>query len=246
VLAERACPRIRIRLMKKRVLVVDDEEQMRRALRRNLTARGYDVTTAANGEEGLDLAAACPPDVILLDLLMPVLDGLEFTRRIREWSQVPIIILSARGEEQAKVQALDLGADDYVTKPFGLEEVLARIRSALRRAGIQAEGDAPPGATFTTGELHIDFHRRVVTLRGEEVRLTPTEYALLKYLVDNADRVLTHNMLLKAVWGNRYGAQPEYLRVFISQLRHKIEADTSRPRYILTEPGVGYRFRTGE
>ncbi len=231
--------------MKKRVLVVDDEEQVQRALRRNLTARGYEVTTASNGEEALDLAADQEPDVVVLDLMMPILDGLEFTRRIREWSQVPIIVLSARGEEQAKVQALDLGADDYVTKPFGLEELLARIRSALRRAGLQVD-HSPRGAAFTAGDLHVDFHRRVVTMRGEEVRLTPTEYDLLKYMVLNADRVLTHNMLLKAVWGNRYGAEPEYLRVFVSQLRRKIEPDSSRPRYILTEPGVGYRFRSEE
>lgn len=173
------------------------------------------------------------------------MDGLEFTRRFREWSKAPIIVLSAVGEERAKVEALDLGADDYVTKPFGLEELLARVRSALRRSGLSTD-EARGGATFETGDLHIDFHRRIVTLGGEEIRLTPTEYDLLKFMVSNANRVLTHNMLLKAVWGNRYGAEPEYLRVFVSQLRRKIHDGSSSPRYILTEPGVGYRFRAEE
>lgn len=229
--------------MKKRVLVVDDEPQILRVLRRNLEARGYEVMTATDGEEALDLAAEKEPDVVLLDLIMPRTDGLTFIRRFREWSQTPIIVLSVRGEEATKVEALDLGADDYVTKPFGLQELLARVRSTLRRSGIQVD-HSRPGATFTAGDLHIDFHRRIVTVRGKEVQLTPTEYELLRYLVINADRVLTHNMLLKAVWGNRYGATPEYLRVFISQIRQKIEADRSNPRYIITEPGVGYRFRT--
>jgi two-component system KDP operon response regulator KdpE len=231
--------------MKKRILVVDDEEQVQRTLRRNLTARDYEVLVASDGEEALDLAAEQEPDVVLLDLVMPRMDGLEFTRRFREWSSAPIIVLSAVGEEQAKVQALDLGADDYVTKPFGLEELLARVRSALRRSGLSTD-EARGGATFETGDLHIDFHRRIVTLRGEEIRLTPTEYDLLKFMATNANRVLTHNMLLKAVWGNRYGAEPEYLRVFVSQLRRKIQDDSSSPRYILTEPGVGYRFRADE
>lgn len=228
--------------MKKRVLVVDDEPQVLRVLRRNLAAREYDVLTAGNGEEALDIAAEQPPDVVVLDLMMPEMDGLEFTRRFREWSQAPIIVISARGEEPAKVQALDLGADDYVTKPFGIDELLARIRSVLRRSGMQ-DDVARQGATFDAGDLHIDFYRRLITVRGEPVRLTPTEYDLLRYMVMNADRVLTHNMLLKAVWGNRYGAEPEYLRVFVSQLRRKIEADPSQPRFIFTETGVGYRFR---
>jgi len=231
--------------MKKRILVVDDEEQVQRALRRNLSARDYDVAVASDGEEALDLAAEQEPDVVLLDLVMPRMDGLEFIRRFREWSRAPIIILSAVGEEHAKVAALDLGADDYVTKPFGLEELLARIRSALRRAGLGTD-DARHGALFECGDLHIDFHRRIVTVRGVEVRLTPTEYELLKVMVTNPNRVLTHSMLLKAVWGNRYGAEPEYLRVFVSQIRRKIEDDPSQPRYILTDPGVGYRFRTEE
>lgn len=231
-----------VRFMKKRVLVVDDEEQMQRTLRRNLAAREYEVMVASDGEEALDQAAEREPDVVLLDLVMPGMDGLEFTRRFREWSKAPIIVLSAIGEERAKVQALDLGADDYVTKPFGLEELLARIRSALRRSGLAAN-EAHSGATFETGDLRIDLRRRVITLCGEEVRLTPTEYELLKFMVTNANRVLTHNMLLKAVWGNRHGAEPEYLRVFVSQLRRKLRDDSSSPRYILTEPGVGYRFR---
>jgi len=231
--------------MKKRILVVDDEEQVQRALRRNLAARDYDVAVASDGEEALDLAAEQEPDVVLLDLLMPRMDGLEFIRRFREWSRAPIIILSAVGEEHSKVDALDLGADDYVTKPFGIEELLARIRSALRRAGLGSD-EARHGSVFECGDLQIDFHRRIVTVRGEEVRLTPTEYELLKVMVTNPNRVLTHNMLLKAVWGNRYGAEPEYLRVFVSQLRHKIEEDSSSPRFIITDPGVGYRFRTEE
>ncbi|MDH7571676.1 MAG: response regulator transcription factor [Armatimonadota bacterium] len=229
--------------MKKRVLVVDDDPQVLRVLRRNLTARDYEVLTATDGEEALDQAAENEPDVVILDLVMPGCDGLEFTRRFREWSQAPIIILSAHGEEKGKVAALDMGADDFVTKPFSIEELLARIRSVLRRAGAAAE-QARTGPTFTAGDLHVDFHRRLVTVRGKEVRLTPTEYDLLKYMVTNADRVLTHNMLLKAVWGNRYGAEPEYLRVFVSQIRRKLEDDPSQPRYIITEPGVGYRFRS--
>ncbi len=228
--------------MKKRVLAVDDEPQILRTLRRNLSARGYEVMTAADGEEALDLAAESEPDVVILDLLMPRMDGCEFTRRFRQWSKAPIIVLSALGEEPAKVEVLDLGADDYVTKPFGIEELLARMRSVLRRAGMQTE-EHRQHSTFTSGDLHIDFHRRIVTVRGSEVRLTPTEYDLLRFMATNADRVLTHNMLLKAVWGNRYGAEPEYLRVFVSQLRRKIENDPAQPRHIITEPAVGYRFR---
>jgi two-component system, OmpR family, KDP operon response regulator KdpE len=225
---------------RKRVLVVDDEPQIIRALRVALTAQGYEVVAAVNGEEALDAAATAPPDAVILDLGLPGLSGLEVCRSLREWSPVPILVLSARSAEREKVAALDLGADDYVTKPFGMDEVLARLRAALRRSSA-----APPvEAHFETGDLRIDFGRRLVTVSGKEVHLTPTEYSLLKLLVANPDRVLTHGMLLRSVWGSEYGEEAHYLRVFVRQLRQKIEPDPSRPRYILTEPGVGYRFRT--
>jgi two-component system KDP operon response regulator KdpE len=224
---------------KKRVLVVDDEPQIVRALRVALTANGYEVVTAGNGEEALDLAASTPPEAVILDLGLPGLSGLEVCRSLREWSAVPILVLSARAEEREKVAALDLGADDYVTKPFGMDEVLARLRAALRRAS----ATPPSEAVFAAGDLRIDFGRRLVTVGGREVHLTPTEYSLLKLLVTNPDRVLTHGMLLRSVWGSEYGEEAHYLRVFLRQLRQKIEPDPSRPRYLLTEPGVGYRFR---
>jgi two-component system, OmpR family, KDP operon response regulator KdpE len=224
---------------KKRVLVIDDEPQIVRALRVALTANGYEVVSAANGEEALDLAATAPPDAVILDLGLPGLSGAEVCRSLREWTDVPILVLSARAEEREKVAALDLGADDYVTKPFGMDEVLARLRAALRRASA-----APPAESiFTAGDLRIDFGRRLVTVAGHEVHLTPTEYSLLKLLATNADRVLTHGMLLRSVWGSEYGEEAHYLRVFVRQLRQKIEPDPARPRYLLTEPGVGYRFR---
>jgi two-component system KDP operon response regulator KdpE len=224
---------------RKRVLVVDDEPQMVRALRVGLTAHGYDVVAATNGEEALDLAAGAPPDAVILDLGMPGLDGLEVCRQMREWSAAPILVLSARTAEREKVAALDLGADDYVTKPFGMEELLARLRAALRRAGAAVPADA----ILEAGDLRMDFARRLVTVSGREVHLTPTEYSLLKLLATNPDRVLTHGMLLRSVWGSEYGEEAHYLRVFVRQLRQKIETDPSRPRHILTEPGVGYRFR---
>jgi two-component system KDP operon response regulator KdpE len=225
---------------RKRVLVVDDEPQIIRALRVALTAQGYDVVASVNGEQALDAAATTPPDAVILDLGLPGLSGLEVCRSLREWSQVPILVLSARSAEREKVAALDLGADDYVTKPFGMDEVLARLRAALRRSS----ATPPTEAQFETGELRIDFGRRLVTVGGKEVHLTPTEYSLLKLLVANPDRVLTHGMLLRSVWGSEYGEEAHYLRVFVRQLRQKIEPDPSRPRYILTEPGVGYRFHT--
>lgn len=224
---------------RKRILVVDDEPQIIRALRVGLSAHGYEVVTAANGEEALDRAAATPPDAVILDLGLPGLDGLEVCRSLREWSQAPILVLSARMAEREKVAALDLGADDYVTKPFGMDELLARLRAALRRA----QAAAPAPASLETGELRIDFDRRLVTVAGREVHLTPTEYSLLKLLATNPDRVLTHGMLLRSVWGSEYSEEAHYLRVFVRQLRQKIEPDPSRPRHILTEPGVGYRFR---
>jgi len=221
-----------------RVLVVDDEPQIRRALRVSLASHGYDVQVAASGEEALELAAGAPPDVVILDLVLPGLNGLEVCQRLRQWSPVPIIVLSARGQERDKVEALDLGADDYLTKPFGMDELLARIRVALRRAG----GEAPP-PVLESGELRLDQARRLVTLRGEPVHLTPTEYDILRYLMANAGKVVTHRALLAAVWGPGYEDSARMLRVFIAQLRRKIEPVPARPTYVRTEPAVGYRFR---
>ena len=224
-----------------RVLIVDDEQQVLRLLRTALTARGYDVTAAASGEEALEILSRRLPDVIVLDLVMPGLSGLDVCRAVRERSSVPILVLSARGEEQDKVRALDLGADDYLTKPFGMEELLARIRVALRHT---AGGAAEAPGVFTSGALRIDFNSRRVWRGEAEVHLTPTEYELLKFLVQHADRALTHGMILRAVWGPAYTSESQYLRVYIPQLRRKLEADPARPRLILTEPGVGYRFHS--
>ena len=224
-----------------RVLIVDDEPQVLRLLRTALTERGYDVATAASGEDALAALDHRSADVVILDLVMPGLSGLDVCRIVRERSAVPIIVLSARGDEHDKVRALDLGADDYLTKPFGMEELLARIRVALRHS---VDGGGRTDAIFRSGELRIDFERRQVWHGEEEVRLTPTEYELLKYLVQHADKALTHGMILRAVWGPEYGGESQYLRVYIPQLRRKIESDPARPRYIVTEPGVGYRFRS--
>jgi two-component system KDP operon response regulator KdpE len=224
-----------------RVLVVDDEPEVLRLLRTALTERGYDVSAAASGEEALAAVERRLPDVILLDLMLPGISGIEVCRRVRERSAVPIVVVSARGEERDKVEALDLGADDYLTKPFGMAELLARIRAALRRS---VERTSPDRAVFSAGDLRIDFERRQVWRGEEEVHLTPTEYELLKYLVQHADKALTHGMILRAVWGPEYGGESQYLRVYIPQLRRKLEADPARPRFIVTEPGVGYRFRT--
>ena len=221
-----------------RILVIDDEPQIRRSLQVNLEGKGYAVATAADAEQALQAIANRTPDVIVLDLLMPGMDGIALTRRIREHSTVPIIVLSAIGDERKKVEALELGADDYVTKPFSTEELLARIRSVLRRvAGAQSSQPV-----WSYGELSVNFDRREVRLTGEAVKLTPTEYDLLKYMIEHAGKVLTHRMLLTAVWGPAYSDQAQYLRVFVGQLRKKLEKDPARPRYILTDPGVGYRF----
>jgi two-component system, OmpR family, KDP operon response regulator KdpE len=221
-----------------RVLVVDDEPQIQRALRVGLTGLGYDVQSASSGEEGLDLAAVVPPDVVILDLMLPGMSGLDVCKALREWSQAPIIVLSAKGGERDKVEALDLGADDYLTKPFGMDELLARIRVALRRT--TGETSSP---VLESGDLRLDQARRLVTSRGQEVHLTPTEYDMLRYLMANAGKVVTHRALLRAVWGPGYEDGSQTLRFFIVQLRRKIEPDPSRPTYIRTEPGIGYRFR---
>jgi len=220
------------------ILVADDEPKIRMFIRANLEARGYDVHLAQDGMEAIELAERVLPDVIVLDVNMPRMDGVEACRRIREWADMPIIILSVRGDERDKVKALDEGADDYVTKPFGMEELLARIRVALRRS--TASVAAAP--LFRARDLEVDFSKRVVKHRGRELKLTGTEYELLKYLVSNAGKVLTHGELLHNVWGPEYGDEREYLRVFIGQLRRKIEDDPANPQYILTEPRVGYRF----
>jgi two-component system KDP operon response regulator KdpE len=221
-----------------RILVVDDEPQIRRSLQVNLENKGYVVLTASSGEEALEALPRRKPDVVIVDLVLPSMDGIELTRRIREQSPVPIIVLSAIGDEQKKVEALESGADDYVTKPFGMEELSARVKSALRRT-IMLSGTEP---VFRSAGLSVNFERREVRLHDEPVKLTPTEYDLLKYMIQYSGKVLTHRTLLTAIWGEAYADQAQYLRVFIGQLRKKLERNTARPQYILTDPGVGYRF----
>ncbi|WP_257303751.1 response regulator [Geothrix campi] len=222
------------------VLLVEDEPQMRRFLRVALESSGYRYLEAPTGEEGLTLAVQFRPDVILLDLGLPDMDGLDLMTRLREWSQIPVIVISARGQETDKVGALDVGADDYLTKPFGTSELLARIRVALRHA----EPGAVENPLFVLGRWRVDLAKRQVLVAGQEVHLTPLEYRLFTTLIHHAGRVVTHRQLLKEVWGGVAGAQPLYLRVYMAQLRHKLEEDPSRPRYLQTEPGVGYRLRT--
>ncbi|HKQ61960.1 MAG TPA: response regulator [Candidatus Polarisedimenticolaceae bacterium] len=223
------------------VLVVEDDPQIRRFLRATLPAHGFELFEAATGQEGLTQAATRTPEIVLLDLGLPDLDGLEFIRRLREWSPAPIIVLSARGTERDKVAALDAGADDYLTKPFGVDELLARLRVALRHRAVAAEGSA--GAVFTTGELSVDLAGRIVRLAGREVHLTPTEFKLLALLVRHAGKVVTHRQLLIEVWGPSAATHTHYLRVQMHGLRHKLEETPARPRYLTTEPGVGYRLR---
>lgn len=220
-----------------KILIVDDEPQIRRVLLTTLTSHGYTVAEARNGDDALEQLREDRPDLILLDVNMPGRSGLETCREIRATSDIPIIMLTVRNSEHDKVQALDAGADDYVVKPFGSEELMARIRAALRRAG-PAES-LPP---FLSADLKIDFERRTVTVKGEPVRLTPKEFDLLRHLIANQGKAIPHRRLLQAVWGPDYGEETEYLRVFINQLRKKIEPDPSKPRYIHTEPWVGYRF----
>jgi two-component system KDP operon response regulator KdpE len=219
-----------------RILVVDDESQILRALRTSLQAAGYDVDVAATAAEALTSAAAHPPDGVILDLMLPDGSGTDVCRELRRWTNVPILVLSAVGDEQEKVAALDAGADDYVTKPFGIDELLARLRAALRRV------DAVTGPVVELGDLVVDLERRLVSLREEPVSLTPTEFELLRLFVRNEGKLLTHPTILREVWGPRYGAESHYLHVYVSQLRRKIEPDPARPRYLLTEPGAGYRL----
>jgi two-component system KDP operon response regulator KdpE len=225
------------------ILVVEDDAQMRRVLRVSLPAHGYRVVEATSGESALQMAAQYVPDLVLLDLGLPDLDGTEVARRLRVWSPVPILILSARGQEQQKVQALDAGADDYLTKPFGFEELLARLRVALRHVARLA---AAPESVFESGHLRVDLGARRVFVEGDEVHLTPIEYKLLTALVEHAGRVVTHKQLLEAVWGPHSSRQTHYLRVYMTHLRHKLEPDPLRPRLFLTEAGVGYRLLTGD
>jgi two-component system KDP operon response regulator KdpE len=222
----------------KRVLVVDDESQITRVLRQSLTAHRYDVRTAADGVSALDTFHDWHPDLVITDLQMPEMDGIEFCRAIRRESQLPIIVLSVRGDERTKVAALDAGADDYVTKPFGIEELLARVRAALRRLPA-AEDEVK---SMEDGDFSIDPAKREVKVRGAEVHLTPKEFDLLVFLFRNRGKVVTHRSILAAIWGGNFTEQTEYLRVFVGQLRKKIEVDPSTPRYLSTEPWVGYRF----
>jgi two-component system KDP operon response regulator KdpE len=225
------------------VLIVEDEPQMRRFLGTTLRAHSFSVTEAASAREGLAQTAGRNPELILLDLGLPDGDGLDVTREIRRTARTPIIVLSARGREQDKVAALDLGADDYLTKPFGVSELLARIRVALRHSLPDATADQP---VFRTGELRVDLVRREVFRGDEWVHLTPTEYKLLSALIRHAGRVVTHRQLLQEVWGANYADQTHYLRVYMAQLRHKLERDPTRPRLLTTESGVGYRLRDGD
>jgi two-component system KDP operon response regulator KdpE len=229
----------------KRILLAEDEAVLRDFVNRNLRARGFEVLEASNGLEALAVWEREDPHLLILDIMMPRMDGLEVCRRVREYSAVPIIVLTALDAESDKVTALDLGADDYLTKPFGVEELLARVRAVLRRTQGGTTSTVFTG-TKQFGDLEIDTAGHIVRLRGSEVRLSPTEFALLKELATNVGKVLTHRMLLQSVWGPEYGAESEYLRVYINRLRHKLEADPANPRYLLTEPAVGYRFVSPE
>lgn len=226
--------------MPKRILVIDDEFQITRVLKRSLGAHRYDVRTAADGESGMDLFRDFRPDLVITDLSMPAMSGIDVCRAIRSISDVPIIVLSVKGEERTKVEALDAGADDYITKPFGMNELLARVRASLRR------GPDERDEVIMVGDFVLDVAKRTVTVNRQEVRLTPKEFELLAYLIEHHDRVLTHRTLLSKVWGGDLTEQTEYLRVFVGNLRKKIEPTPSKPRYIITEPWVGYRFTPSE
>jgi two-component system KDP operon response regulator KdpE len=225
----------------RRILVVDDESQITRVLRTTLSAQGYDIRVANDGEMALELMKNWAPHVVITDLAMPNMDGVELCRQVRKTSAVPIIVLSVRGQDRTKVEALDAGADDYVTKPFSMNELLARIRAQLRRT---PDAEEQP-STIISGDFSIDLNARSVKVTGREVHLTPKEFDLLVYLARHPGKVVTHRALLAAVWGPNSTEQPEYLRVFVGQLRKKIEADPTSPKYLLTEPWVGYRFASG-
>ena len=221
-----------------RICVVDDEPSILRLLQSNLAAKGYEVLVAQSGPETLELIAHRPTDIFVIDLILPGMSGLDLIRRVREQSATPIIVLSGIGDERSKVDALEQGADDYVTKPFSVEELHARIRASMRRAA----GAQSVEPIFTSGDLSVNFDRREVRLSGQPVKMTPTEYDLLKYMVQNAGKPLTHRMLLTAVWGPGYHDKVQYLRVFMGHLRKKLEQNSGRPQFIVTDPGVGYRF----
>ena len=223
-----------------RILIVDDELVIVKFLRANLEANGYETLAASDGAEALQKVEMELPDLIILDIMMPKIDGFEVCRRIREWSQIPIIMLSARNDLMDKVKCLDLGADDYLSKPFGKEELIARVKAVLRRT--EAAGVIPTQSSFSSGNLTINFAKRQVTLAGSEVRLTPTEYSLLQELVLNAGKVLTHAHLLNKVWGLEYREERQYLHVFVKRLRAKLEPDLAEHEYIMTVPGIGYQF----
>lgn len=227
----------------RKILVVDDEPQITRVLRRSLTAHQYSVRTAADGLSALDTFHDWHPDVIITDLQMPEMDGIELCRAIRKISATPIIVLSVKGEEKTKIEALDAGADDYITKPFSIDELLARVRATVRRLPSEKKENT---SELAAGDFLIDLPARRVFVRGEEVHLTPTEFDLLVFLMQNRDRVITHRTLLTAVWGGNFTGQTEYLRVFLGNLRKKIEKNPSKPEYIVTEPWVGYRFNSGQ
>jgi len=228
-----------------KILVVDDEPQLTRVLRTGLKSHGYEVRAAADGLAGFETFSDWHPDLVITDLAMPNVDGLELCRRLRAISQVPIIVLSAKGEEKTKVEALDLGADDFVTKPFGIDELLARVRASLRRANAPATTQMT-ATVLESGDFHVDLESRAITVRGQPIRLTPKEFDLLVYFIKHAGKVLTHRTLLAALWGGNYVEQNEYLRVFVGNVRKKIEVDPAKPQYILTEPWIGYRFDPGE
>ncbi len=230
------------RRTKPTVLIVDDDPKIRRLVERQLQGEGFDVLLASNGEEALYQTSLSHPNLVVLDISMPIMGGFETLERLREWYMDPIIILSATDQEREKVRALDLGADDYMTNPFGASELSARIRAALRRADRLSANEPRVQAVVETGAVRIDLGARIVKRADEEVRLTRTEYDLLRELATNAGKVLTHREMLQAVWGPEYGDETEYLRTFVKQLRRKLEEDPSRPRYIITEPGIGYRL----
>jgi len=226
----------------KKILVVDDEYQITRVLKRSLQAHRYDARTASDGESALDTFHDFHPDLVITDLQMPEMNGIELCREIRKVSEVPIIVLSVKGEEKTKVEALDAGADDYITKPFGMDELLARVRATLRRA----PGEKKEEVRLEIGDFSVDLATHQVTVRGAEIHLTPKEFELFVFLIRNHGKVLTHHALLGAVWGGNFTEQTEYLRVFLGNLRKKIEPDPAQPQYILTEPWIGYRFFSGD